>query len=652
MNRCHPLPLLGRARRGLWSAVPLLCAALCAVPAQAELTEWLYRPFGQSDDFGLPNNWLMPNGLRAIDPPNASIRGVLDGGHSPKLDGQITFGSFKAPSAGARELSGSDGTFEFGKPVLRLGNDQNEAALMIGAPTEDGYGGADMRFSSFRLVSAGNALIHQSSKLHIVDVAWSHDGDLVVGASPEFGSTRALLIVGFGSTLTPGLGTLNAIIGSAVEAHLLVKDTASLEATTLAVGANVSGTFSLMQVEAGGTTRVLQNLQVGRDGDGRIQLGGSSGGGLWAGARLIAETASLGLAGGGLGELLMGPGAQAEFNRLNIGVAPFGATGLANGRLEIFADTPGSREPAGLVRVNELAIGDGGNGSVLAYGNLEVRSRLGLGRALSGDSGGGSSSLVSHGSTVVGDPTRSFSGRVEMGAGSTWINHGQAEVFGNVDLGTYGGRVNLSAAAGSTMLVHGGVSAGDYHLFGAAPIDVRVVVEPGARLQTQTLVLYRNAELSGGGEVVGNVQVLGGTVAPGMSPGWLTIDGNLSLGNGTLVIELGGLIAGSQYDVLGVLGTLDLGTGSTLELGAVNGFAPQADQGFAFLRAGTLNGSFSTLVDHTGLNLTLADLQSANGVFGINLAAAVPEPDSRALLVVGLVGVGMLLRRRRLRRSA
>jgi hypothetical protein len=65
--------------------------------------------------------------------------------------------------------------------------------------------------------------------------------------------------------------------------------------------------------------------------------------------------------------------------------------------------------------------------------------------------------------------------------------------------------------------------------------------------------------ISGSGTIGGSVTNSGGTTAPGNSPGALTIDGNYNQASGgTLAIEIGGTQAGVEHDVLQVLGDASL----------------------------------------------------------------------------------------------
>lgn len=174
------------------------------------------------------------------------------------------------------------------------------------------------------------------------------------------------------------------------------------------------------------------------------------------------------------------------------------------------------------------------------------------------------------------------------------------------------------------------------------------------------------ADLEGGSHidfgVLGGELVNTGTIAPGHSAGWLSIHGDLSFedpmsfsgGNGRLLIELGGTTAGSGYDVLEILGDVDL-SGGTVEFSFINGFAPVAGTTFYFMPvSGSLTGMFDSLVDHTGLGLTLADLSIATGG-GLQLimpVSAIPEVGTILPSLAAALVAGWRLRRKWRRRQA
>ena len=89
----------------------------------------------------------------------------------------------------------------------------------------------------------------------------------------------------------------------------------------------------------------------------------------------------------------------------------------------------------------------------------------------------------------------------------------------------------------------------------------------------------------------GNLTNPAGTLAPGLSPGIMTVSGDYTQGAAaTLEIELGGTARGSQYDALDVSGTMTLD--GELEVVLIDGFTPSAGDTFNILDWGSLNGAF------------------------------------------------------------
>lgn len=106
------------------------------------------------------------------------------------------------------------------------------------------------------------------------------------------------------------------------------------------------------------------------------------------------------------------------------------------------------------------------------------------------------------------------------------------------------------------------------------------------------IIILAEGTLGGVGTVPGDLQVIGGTVTPGNSPGTLNVTGAYAqAAGGTLEIEIAGTTAGSEYDQLlvGGVATLD----GTLLVSLTDGFSPKAGDQFDVLVAAGLVGDFS-----------------------------------------------------------
>ena len=90
-----------------------------------------------------------------------------------------------------------------------------------------------------------------------------------------------------------------------------------------------------------------------------------------------------------------------------------------------------------------------------------------------------------------------------------------------------------------------------------------------------------------------------GSLNPGTSPGIMTFSGDFVQGySGVLNMELGGTVAGSEYDQLIVSGQFELG--GTLNVLSWNGFSASEGDSFDVATAGSFAGQFD---DYDGLNL-------------------------------------------------
>ncbi len=97
---------------------------------------------------------------------------------------------------------------------------------------------------------------------------------------------------------------------------------------------------------------------------------------------------------------------------------------------------------------------------------------------------------------------------------------------------------------------------------------------------------------TGNGSVLGSVANNAATMAPGLSAGQFTVEGEYTQGTeGTLEIEIGGTDP-SAFDALTVTGTATLA--GTLHVTDINDFAPAPGDVFVALTAAQVNGTFDT----------------------------------------------------------
>src|SRR5262249_12112061 len=110
-------------------------------------------------------------------------------------------------------------------------------------------------------------------------------------------------------------------------------------------------------------------------------------------------------------------------------------------------------------------------------------------------------------------------------------------------------------------------------------------------------VTISGGTLKGTGTIFCSVSNTGGIVAPGNSPGILTINGDYTQSSsGTLNIEIGGTSAAApDFDQLHVTGSATLG--GTLNVSQINGFLPAAGQSFQILTFASRAGDFATYND-------------------------------------------------------
>ncbi len=142
-------------------------------------------------------------------------------------------------------------------------------------------------------------------------------------------------------------------------------------------------------------------------------------------------------------------------------------------------------------------------------------------------------------------------------------------------------------------------------------------------------VIGASGSITGSGMVVGDLENVKGTVAPGNSPGTLTVTGDFTQRvGGTLQLEIGGVAAGTTHDVLAVGGTLS--AAGALEVILTGGYTPAAGDQFEVLDFSQLEGEFTLDLPELGAGLAwdTAGLYSTG-----QLSVAIPEPATWLIML-------------------
>ncbi len=203
-----------------------------------------------------------------------------------------------------------------------------------------------------------------------------------------------------------------------------------------------------------------------------------------------------------------------------------------------------------------------------------------------------------------------------------------------------GGSADSAGGIGNLSVVnHGAVSVGtELRVWQSGTVEVgpQGVISVGDSSVTPSpgnITVGPGGTLSGSGMIDGDVEILGGTLSPGNSPGMLSIDGDVLVATGShLQLELAGTTRG-LYDELHVTGNLSIS--GMIEVLVLDGFSPQAGDRFTFFDVqGSLDLTNASFILPSGLAFKAV----APGEFEVR---PVPEPGSITiiLLAVCLLGV-------------
>jgi autotransporter-associated beta strand protein len=256
------------------------------------------------------------------------------------------------------------------------------------------------------------------------------------------------------------------------------------------------------------------------------------------------------------------------------------------------------------------------------------------------------------------------SGAVTIAAGNTLTLSGASGVMGltvNSGAGLFTMNANLTlAGASNTVTVNNaagavinGVVGGGIGLVkaGVGTLDLTAVntytgdtmVNQGAlfvdgSIASANTTVQSGALIGGHGMIGGNLSN-SGIVAPGNSPGTLTVSGNYTQSAaGTLFIEVGGLAPG-QHDLLAVGGSAQLA--GTLQLVRLNNFKFNMGDSVTFLTAAQgVSGTFSTVSNP----FSTGTMIGAQVVYGPNSVSLTAVQESFSDLVNAVTGGSHLMK--------
>lgn len=170
---------------------------------------------------------------------------------------------------------------------------------------------------------------------------------------------------------------------------------------------------------------------------------------------------------------------------------------------------------------------------------------------------------------------------------------------------------------------------------GTTTVNAGTLLVNGSLLSSNTIV-STGATLGGSG-LLQSVTLNGGTVAPGNSPGLLTV-ANLDASNGNFAFEIGAPnIRGVTYDAINATSLLTLGSNTTWNFSVIGNYNFQLNDTYDLFDWGTLDAS---TFESSTLLAALPDLDTVNSQlqwsvesFGVDgTVSVIPEPSTLDLL--------------------
>jgi hypothetical protein len=231
------------------------------------------------------------------------------------------------------------------------------------------------------------------------------------------------------------------------------------------------------------------------------------------------------------------------------------------------------------------------------------------------------------------------------------LNEARTENFGIINNLSTGRIINQGR------IINSGTIYNDGNILGGRidNLSTGIIVNDGTLDMFNFFDTFDNqGTLKGTGTFIGDLLNDSGTVAPGNSPGTMTIDGDFTLdGSGILDIEIGGFTPGS-FDFLNVTGTAFL-PGGNINFSFLSGYDIVADVGpgqswkFSFLEAGDIHSIFDPAINFNFPSLPYFqfDVFRQDKELVFEATNTVPLPPAIILGGIGLAFASWKLRRRK-----
>jgi hypothetical protein len=166
-----------------------------------------------------------------------------------------------------------------------------------------------------------------------------------------------------------------------------------------------------------------------------------------------------------------------------------------------------------------------------------------------------------------------------------------------------------------------------------------------AAILTGSINVGPSGIVKGTGTIAGGISLVSGsTLAPGTSPGILTVAGAVTMSSGTdFSVQLNGGTAGTGYSQLNLSGGGSINLNNASLVTSI-GYAPALGDNFAIITGGNVTGTFNGLPNNALVNLGTFNgnpykatiVYTANSVL---LTSPVPEPLH--ILMIGSIGMGV-----------